>query len=376
MDTTTLIARLSHTDYSERRRAEEALVARGEGAVLPLIEVVETQPAVPALRAAQALARLGDLRGLLPVARLLLREGNTLQGDIIPLLAQWRATTETIDPGGSDVITLARKCREETEIQFLAAAVSYGVSSLFSQEQREGKLRQKIQELSPGWTSPVFVASTGSFSRLTLTGIPELIQALHSTRHEHREAATAKLVEFGSEAVPDLTAALALESPLVRYRATEALGKIGDSRAVEPLLRVSQSQDADIQSAANEALKTLARTLMQRPNPDDLASLILLVRHLRFSLPGAATDAAIALKTLARTHPTPALRGALKWLKSPWAPLPAAFKETRKAIEEATHPWKDLPLIADAPPLVQESLPIPATTQEPDGSECGGRNRQ
>ena len=374
MDSTSLLAQLGHPDYSERRRAEDALVTQGESAVLPLITVVETRPFVPALRAASALSRLGDTRGTLPVARLLLDEIGSARQDILLLLAQWNATGRGDDPVARELISLARDCTEAQSAQTLGGAVSYGLSAFVSQELLEGKLLQAIRKHSVGWTRRASVVGTGSFRNLC--ELSPLIQALRSPQHEQRNAATARLIELGSEAVPALLEALSHDSPLVRFRAAEALGKIGDSRAVEPLLKLASvlSLDFDVQHAATEALRNLARKRMQTPEPDDVPALILLVRHLRFSHPDAAYDAAVALTTLARRHPSPALRGALKWLRSFGLALTPTFKEAHRAIEEATKQWKDLPLTATAPEK-EENLPLPATEEALLGQR-EGENQQ
>ena len=338
-----LIARLGHSEYSERRKAEDALVALGDVAVAPLIAVVEQQGIVAALRAASALSRLGDERGVLPTARLILRE-NPSTGAVFELLAQW-----TVRPSAWEI---------EEVIQL---AQDYQISS---SEFTWNKLFRCVRQLSPGWVAPSVSAPKVNIVA-TPGDIPGLIQTLRSTSHALRSSATAKLVALGSDAVPALIEALALASPLVRYRAVEALGQIGDARAVEPLLKLRKTLDTDILQAANAALPVLAHHLATTPRTSEIPQLIALVRHLRFDAEcqAAAVSAAFGLETLARTQPTPALRGALKWLKSPWAPLPPSFREARNQIENATAQWKDLPLIADAPQEGPENLPLPASNE-------------
>ena len=346
---TFLIARLSHSEYSERRKAEDALVALGEVAVAPLITVVEQQGIVATLRAASALSRIGDERGILPTARLILRE-NPSTGAVFELLAQWTGRPRA------------------WEIEELIQLAQY--YQISSSEFTWNKLFRCVRQLSPGWIAPF--ASTPAMSTIaTPDDIPGLIQTLRSSNHTLREAATAKLIGLGRDAVPALLEALNLDSPLARYRAVEALGQIGDARAVEPLLKLRKTLDMDILESVNKALPVLARHLAERPTPPETPQLIALVRHLRFdaTLQPAAISAARALEILARNEPTPQLRGALKWLKSLWAPLPAEFKDAREAIEEATKQWKDLPIIADAPPEVTKNLPRPASNEsKPDES--------
>jgi HEAT repeat protein len=342
-NTTALIQRLSHSEYTERRKAEDALVALGDVAIEPLIGVVEQQGIVAALRAASALARLGDERGILPVARLLLRDSSPIM-NVFEALAQWQSR-----PIGWETRELVRLAQEYQITQ----------SELVWTE-----LFRRVRQFSPGWVAPSVSASKAT-TVATPDDIAGLIQTLRSSNHTTREAATAKLIAIGQEAVPDLIESLKSTSPLVRYRAAEALGHIGDARAVAPLLTLRKTLDRDILEVVNKALIVLAKQLNKTPRSEDIPALIALVRHLRFDAASqpAAISATSALAYLARNRPTPALRGALKWLKSLWAPLPPGFKETRIAIEEATKQWKDLPLIADAPPEVAGNLPRPASNE-------------
>lgn len=71
-----------------------------------------------------------------------------------------------------------------------------------------------------------------------------------------RDNAIEALVEIGEPAVEPLIQALNNESWVVREAATEALGKIGDERAVEPLIKVLDDEDETtfVREAAAEAL--------------------------------------------------------------------------------------------------------------------------
>ncbi len=63
-----------------------------------------------------------------------------------------------------------------------------------------------------------------------------IISRLTSENREWRDQCTALLVQRGAEAVPALLGAMKHASPLVRYHATEALGAIGDDRAIPALV--------------------------------------------------------------------------------------------------------------------------------------------
>jgi len=64
-----------------------------------------------------------------------------------------------------------------------------------------------------------------------------LVLALRDPEKDVRAAAAAALASIGPPAVGSLTAALADEDWVVRYRAAEALGKIRDARSVTALIR-------------------------------------------------------------------------------------------------------------------------------------------
>ena len=63
-----------------------------------------------------------------------------------------------------------------------------------------------------------------------------------------------ELVEIGEPIVEPLIQALNDESEDVRLRAAEALGKIGDTRAVEPLIQALKDKRVSVQMNTAEAL--------------------------------------------------------------------------------------------------------------------------
>jgi HEAT repeat protein len=69
-----------------------------------------------------------------------------------------------------------------------------------------------------------------------LPSVNLIISRLTSDNREWRDQCTALLVQRGAETVPALLGAMKHASPLVRYHATEALGAIGDDRAIPALV--------------------------------------------------------------------------------------------------------------------------------------------
>ena len=86
-----------------------------------------------------------------------------------------------------------------------------------------------------------------------------LVKALGSEKdHDAREAAAEALGEIGdSRVVEPLVAALGDTDDDVREAAAEALGKIGDPRAVDPLTAALNDPDHDVRKEAEKALAKL-----------------------------------------------------------------------------------------------------------------------
>jgi HEAT repeat protein len=99
--------------------------------------------------------------------------------------------------------------------------------------------------------------------------------------------------------VPHLLSALKDPSHLVRSRAAEALGKVGDNRAVMPLIDVlnDAAEDPDVLSRAAEALGRLRAGEAVEPLMDLLTNMVWYVRY----------QAVVALGRIGE----PAARGAL-----------------------------------------------------------------
>jgi HEAT repeat protein len=95
-------------------------------------------------------------------------------------------------------------------------------------------------------------ASTGA-------SIDALVSQLRDPGWVESQSAAKQLVALGEAAVPTLIGELTYPTSDVRRRAAQALGQIGDKRAVEPLLHVlAQDQDGVVRWVAALALGELA----------------------------------------------------------------------------------------------------------------------
>lgn len=105
------------------------------------------------------------------------------------------------------------------------------------------------------------IADAALRQRITL-----LINALGDPGHPLHARAVDDLVALGEPAVPALIAALRTHEPwLMAYRATEALGQIGDGRAAGPLVEALRHPNSNVRWGAVRALATVgdARALLE-----------------------------------------------------------------------------------------------------------------
>ena len=91
-----------------------------------------------------------------------------------------------------------------------------------------------------------------------MIAIDTQIDNLSSTSHDVREAAIAALVEIGKPAVESLIVSLESTKKEVQISAARALGRIGDTRAIGPLIELlTESFDVDLMFEAAMALSSL-----------------------------------------------------------------------------------------------------------------------
>ncbi len=119
--------------------------------------------------------------------------------------------------------------------------------------------------------------------RVGAVGIPALRSALRSESAPQRAVAAETLgLQRAVEAVPDLVVNLDDEDPEVRVRAAGALGRIGDPRACEPLVR-SLRTDVSLRIVATRALGDLG-------DPGAVPTLTGLLDHARHDVANAAAE--------------------------------------------------------------------------------------
>ncbi|WP_309707044.1 HEAT repeat domain-containing protein [Armatimonas sp.] len=196
--------------------------------------------------------------------------------------------------------------------------------------------------------------------------IRELIGKLASQDYGVRLMALGRLVEASDAAVPQLLAALQHPNALVKACAACALAGIGAPQAVGALIALWEESPRD--PSRMEALTEFATKLAQSANPATIPALIELLPCYKKTMGEGSVAgreisriAAEGLRVLAYKAPTLTLRAALPALKRDmWHVSPDEFGEVRQVIEEATRPWKDLPVTASGPQMRAQELPLPA----------------
>jgi len=91
--------------------------------------------------------------------------------------------------------------------------------------------------------------------------IPELINRLAIDNHRF-EAADA-LISFGAKSVEPLLAALKIDNWKIRGNAAWTLGKIGDHRAVKPLIDALCDEVPEVRATAGRAILNIGTPAIQ-----------------------------------------------------------------------------------------------------------------
>lgn len=232
-----------------------------------------------------------------------------------------------------------------------------------------------------------------------------LIPLLESPDSQEQQRVKEVLQRRGTGAFDALEQGLNHPSPVVRHTVSELIVESDSILALRPLLIVYSQAEAMYKAACYQELETLLGRYSQLPDDawrairlctlrtaplvarqlkttlalplgpkDELDPLVFreestsaeiasLTALLRWQRTGeAAKLAAQALHQIALAHPVPTLRQALPYLNRAWH-IRFAHPEliqARKAIEDATAPWKDLPILAESDTDVSgRGLPVP-----------------
>jgi hypothetical protein len=177
--------------------------------------------------------------------------------------------------------------------------------------------------------------------------IPGLVGALRHPNIPYREKVEAALSRHGNDAISALIQALPTASPIHASRIANILVRLQGVEAIPALVaRIGQSAETRSEEALIKALDDLTLLLPMRWRTLSIETLLGLLINSRIRSERLDDSVALTLVRIAQEAPSPLLRQALPYLKRPWHQRLPSFNAARKAIEEATKTWKDLPVPA------------------------------
>jgi len=292
-----LINVLRDDDYCVRRRAAEALGRIGDArAVKPLIEVLKWDDDWRARRAAaEAMGDIGDLSAVesliaalgddeWPVrwmaAKVLgkMRDSSAVRPLIEALEGDWpalwtvpEALGQLEDPRAVGSLVAALRSREGDRYVQQAAVEALGWIGEPIQKPLIAVLRKEDERMRQR-----AIAALGQMR--DARNVEPLIEALKDTESYHvHQGAMEALVQLGEAAVEPLGAVLQKGDGRFEFRrrAAQALGRIKDAHAVEPLIAALKGdKEAAVRRAAAEALRSIG-------TPEALAALRKYAREIR-----------------------------------------------------------------------------------------------
>ncbi|WP_447978186.1 HEAT repeat domain-containing protein [Candidatus Nitrospira bockiana] len=313
-----LIGELAHEEQWRRMRATAACLAGGPKAVEGLIRVLATGDSALRVEAAGMLARLKDPRGGPALVRLLSDEDPGVRKVAAVALEQMAGVLDA-DAAGALVTALQHSSDEGQRriIVHLLGVIPTAIHPLSSMlkhpDEQARLLAGEILEhlLDPRSADALVDAMADPILQATAVRTLKKLQAIRDRidqafdalrnveesveREEMRMATVIDLLRIGRPSVEILIEYLNDDDWVVREAAADLLGKIGDVRAVEPLMeRLRADKDTGVKELAVKALG-----LIGDARPVDLLVELIPVRPLRVF----AIEALAKVKDVDRLRP-------------------------------------------------------------------------
>ena len=314
----TLIPELTHEEDWRRMRATAACLAGGPKAVAGLIHALEQGDAALKIEAAGLLARIKDPQAGVSLIRLLREEEPTVRSAGALALEQMAGV---LDEGAAvtlvDELHSVQDDAHRNVVVGLLGALPQCISPLcamlkHSDENARVTALEILDHLLDPRSADALVDALGDSTirdgvvqtLKRLAAVRERIEATFDglrdiedsvEREEARMAAVIGLLPIGRRAVEILIEFLEDEDWVVREAAADLLGKIGDMRAVEPLMRrLSHDKDTGVKEYAIKGLG-----LIGDARPVDMLVEALPIRPLRT----LAIEALAKVKEVDRLRP-------------------------------------------------------------------------
>lgn len=274
----TLVLELVHEEDWRRMRATAACLAGGPKAVQALVEVLRSAPAELKREAAAMLARIKDPQAGVALVGLLEDDDEAVRKSGATALEQMAGVLDT--QTASVLVALLPKTEEgETKrlVTHLVGAIPTAVIPLCEMMKHPDPETQVtaatiLDQLLDPRSVDAFIDAMGqpavrdiAVETLKKLGairerIDEMFNALRnvegaSEREEARMSTVINLLGIGRPSVEILIEYLEDDDWLVREAAADLLGKIGDVRAVEPLMkRLEHDKDTGVKELAIKSL--------------------------------------------------------------------------------------------------------------------------
>ncbi len=267
----TLIAAL-HDDSSRTRRIAANLLGRTKckRALGPLIDVLQDSVAFVRFNAVIALGTINDIQAVEPLIQSLKDSDPDVRTYAIQSLASYKDERSVIPFMGclNDENSYARS---EAFKALKAFADPRTIDSLIP-FLRDSYVRSEAEEVLAAIGRPAvkplleafrdckyYDTKIGIISTLGEIGGPLALRKLAEIADSqvYSFSATQALGKIGKPAVGELINLMNAKEPFVREEAIEALGRIGDKRAVQPLVEIIQKKDSSTLIPAVKALKAL-----------------------------------------------------------------------------------------------------------------------
>lgn len=250
----------------ERNNAVQMLAKIGEPAFEPILEASVSDDSVIRRKCCDALGLMGNPRAVIPLTALLAdsdrfvrrRAANALinVGDERAVLSLINALNDPESKVRSRAATALGNIKDNKAVDHL---INSSMDSNSVVREESVKALHKI-----GWTpktderSIKFLIGQKDFNRCAAIGEPAVIPLINTfnTDSETRNEAVKAIVKIGEPAINPLLNALNNPNPVIRRKACDALGDIGDPRAVIPLTeRLNDPERYVKRRAANALIK-------------------------------------------------------------------------------------------------------------------------
>jgi HEAT repeat protein len=274
----TLIAELVHEEDWRRMRATAACLKGGPKAVEGLVHALETGEQPLKIEAAGMLARIRDPQGGIPLVRLLRDDDPLVRKAAAVALEQMAGVLDAPTAAAlAEELGVAKEEAERRLVMALLGLIPNAVEPLTvllkrGTETQRVTAAEILEHLLDPRSSDALVDAMGdpllmdtavrtlkklAAIRERIEGTFEELRTVEEStqREEARMAAVIALLPIGRPSVEILIEFLDDDDWLVREAAADLLGKIGDSRAVEPLMRrLQHDRDTGVKEIAIKSL--------------------------------------------------------------------------------------------------------------------------